>query len=82
MGHGHLGQAAHEQQTDERTNCIADEHTGPGHANGKGAAHEQARADGAANGNHGHLGGIELLAQAGFSLLDAVKVGHHLLSGG
>ena len=76
MGHRHLGQAAHEQQPDEGANAIADEHTGAGKADGKGAAHEEAGTDGAANGDHGHLGRVQVLLQPGFALLNTVKVGH------
>jgi hypothetical protein len=76
VGHGHLGQASHEQQADEGADGVADEHAGAGKADGKGAAHEEAGTDGATDGDHGHLGGVQVLLQACLALLNTVKVGH------
>ncbi|MCY1393459.1 hypothetical protein D9M71_83550 [compost metagenome] len=60
MGHGHFRQATHQQQCDERTDGIADEHARPGKADSEAATHEEPGADGAANGNHAHLRRSEL----------------------
>ena len=76
VGHGHLGQASHEQQTDEGADGVADEHAGAGKADGKGAAHEETGTDGATDGDHGHLGRVQVLLQACLALLNTVKVGH------
>ena len=76
VGHRHFAQAANQEQGDEGANGVADEHGRAGKANGKGAAHEQTGADGAANGDHDHLGTGQVLLQAGFALLNTVKVGH------
>ncbi len=73
MRHGHLRQAAHQQQSDQRTDGIADQHAGPGIADGVGAAHEQPGADGATDGDHAHLAGSELAPEAQFAIGDFGK---------
>ena len=76
MGHGHLTERPDQEQGDECANGVADQNRRACKANGKGAAHEQARADGAANGNHHHLGAGQVLLQTGFALLNVVEVSH------
>ncbi|MNV53557.1 hypothetical protein D3C71_1457110 [compost metagenome] len=80
VGHGHLGQAAHQQQRDQRADRVAQQHAGPGKADRKRAAHEQARADGAANRDHHDLRAAQMLLQAGFALLYVFKGGHGRVS--
>ncbi len=68
VGDGHLGQAAHEQQRDERADEVRHQHGRAGERDGESRAEEQARADGAADGDHRKLGGRQGAAQAGFAV--------------
>ena len=76
VGHRHLAQAADQEQGNKGPDGVAHQHRRPGKADGKGAAHEQAGADGAADGDHHHLGAGQMLLQAALALLNIVKTCH------
>ena len=79
MGDGHLGQAAHEEERDERADGVGDQHGGAGEADGEAGAEEEAGADGSADGDHGKLGGGETALQALLTRGDLIKLcGGHL----
>lgn len=73
MGHGHFRQAAHQQQGDQRADGVAEQDAGACETDGEGAAHEQAGADGAADGDHAHLRGREPPLQALFAARDGLE---------
>jgi len=70
MRHRHLRQREHHRDRDEARDGVADQHRRAGIADGDGAAHEQAGADGAAQPDHHDLALGQPLVQPAFAFDD------------
>src|ERR1700681_1317455 len=65
MGAGKVAEREGDGPTDEGCEHEAQDNGGPGEFDSSGGAEKQSGADGAADGNHSHLSGGELMAEAG-----------------
>jgi len=63
---GELAEGHGNRVRDEGGDDIAEDHAGTGDFEGGGGAEKQSGADGAADGDHGHLAGSELMVETLF----------------
>jgi hypothetical protein len=70
MHHRHLRQTEHHRHRGDRGNGVAQNHGRPGVADGNAAAHEQPRADRAAQADHYELRAAQVFVEAGLATRD------------
>ena len=82
MHAGKFAQSHGDRVCDEGGNDIAEDHAGAGHLERRGGAEEKSGADGAPDGDHGHLADGELMVEALFVSLFRSEFGRGGLTHG